>query len=117
MNASLILVPSSAALRNVEYATSVSYSFPGASEEQSPAGAAYICHEAHYQFSKWDRFRLVLNVAGMQRWQERCWGRSRSVALLAFEIGAGYGMPRRLVCSALALLLIISIMNWMFAYE
>ena len=99
-----------------EYANIGVYLFQELLRNSRQQAQPNFADEAHFQFSRWDRFRLERDLAGMQRWRERWWGRSRSLALFAFEIGAGYGMRlRRLACSSVALLLLISIMNWGFA--
>jgi hypothetical protein len=74
--------------------------------------------EAQYQFSRWKRFQLWQELAGMRGRRERWWGILRFLGLFAFDIAAGSGMRLgRLVSSSIASLLIISLTNWWFAVQ
>jgi hypothetical protein len=99
-----------------EYANIGVYLFQELLRNSRQQAQPNFADEAQYQFSRWNRFKLERDLASMHQWRERWSARSRSLALFAFEIGAGYGMRlRRLTLSSFVLLLFISTINWVLA--
>ena len=72
--------------------------------------------EAQYHFRRWQRFQLHQELGKAQPLRSKCRMGLRFVAFLVFDWTTGSGMRLgRLMISALALLLFVSVSNWAFA--